>query len=295
MTMSLLRDEELIAAITAQPPAARYVEGVVLPADPYSKDSPVQASSIDLHVGNIYLPGSKDSEEGGANNPKSDHVLLTGETAVVTTKEILHLPGDVAGVGFPPSRVSFKGLLMTNPGHVDPGYDGLLRFTVINMAKEAYPLINGDRIVTLLLYKMNAGARSDWRQRNPGGGNSPSPVNHANINRLARDFVDVVARAKKVARDEGVKIGLAITSGLAVLRLILQALISSQTFYRKDMEDIKKRQDLVEYDIKNRVNVDKKLEEFDNRLKELKRSNQSSGTSQKQVVVKPTPKVPGKP
>ena len=60
--MSLLRDEELIAAITAQPPATRYVEGVVLPVDPadrYSKDSPVQASSIDLHIGNVYLPGRR--------------------------------------------------------------------------------------------------------------------------------------------------------------------------------------------------------------------------------------------
>lgn len=271
--MSLLRDEELIAAIAGQATAVPYLEGVVLPADPYSKDSPVQASSIDLHIGSIYLPGSKKGEEGAADNPKSDHSLQTGETAIVTTKETLHVPGDVAGFGFPPSRVSFKGLLMTNPGHVDPGYDGLLRFTVINMAKEAYPLINGDRIVTLLLFRMSGHAHSNWGQRNPGGGNPPSPINQTNINRLAHDFVDVGGRAKKIARDEGVKIGLAITSGLAVLGLILSTLINSQFFYRKDLGDLRKRQEMVEYDIKNRVDVDKKLQEFDNRLKELERSN----------------------
>ena len=133
--MSLLRDEEIIAALTAQPPAVPYVEGVVLPVDPYSKDSPVQASSIDLRIGNIYLPGEKETDLGGAQNPKQDYSLKTGETAVITTLETLHLPGDIAAFGFPPSRVSFKGLLMTNPGHVDPGYEGVMRFTVINMPK----------------------------------------------------------------------------------------------------------------------------------------------------------------
>ena len=81
--MSLLRDEELIAAITAQPPATRYVEGVVLPVDPadrYSKDSPVQASSIDLHIGNVYLPGEKEPDLGGAQNPRENYSLETGGT-----------------------------------------------------------------------------------------------------------------------------------------------------------------------------------------------------------------------
>lgn len=103
--MSLLRDEELVAAITGQPPTARYVEGVALPVDPadrYSKDSPVQASSIDLHIGNVYLPGEKPTNLGGAQNPKHDHSLRTGETAVVTTMETLHLPNNIAGFGFPP-------------------------------------------------------------------------------------------------------------------------------------------------------------------------------------------------
>src|SRR5271163_1574285 len=128
--MSLLRDEEIIAAVTS---AAPYVTGVVLPADPYSKDSPVQASSIDLHIGNVYLPGEKETDLGGAKNPRQDYSLKTGETAVVTTAETLDLPSHIAGFGFPPSGVSFKGLLMTNPGHVDPGYKGVMRFTVINM------------------------------------------------------------------------------------------------------------------------------------------------------------------
>lgn len=283
--MSLLRDEEIIAAVTVEPKAARYIEGLVLPADPYSKDSPVQGSSVDLHIGHIYLPGTKKNEEGSAENPKAEHSLLTGETAVVTTRETLHLPPNIAGFGFPPSRVSFRGLLMTNPGHVDPGYDGIMRFTVINMAREAYHLSNGDRIVTLLLFKMTQEAHSDWRQRNPVGSAPPSPISQVNINRLSHDFVDVERRAKRIARVEGVKMGLIITSGFALLGLILQAVISSQMFYRRDVDDLKKRQDMVEYDIKNRVDVDKKLQELENRLNDLQRAK---------PAVRPAPKVSGK-
>src|SRR3989442_3559815 len=216
--MSLLRDEEIIAALTAQPPAVPYVEGVVLPVDPYSKDSPVQASSIDLRIGNIYLPGEKETDLGGAQNPKQDYSLKTGETAVITTLETLHLPGDIAAFGFPPSRVSFKGLLMTNPGHVDPGYEGVMRFTVINMAREAYSLRSGDRIVTLLLFELEKAVRSDWRKRNPGGeAKGPSPISQATSNRLSKDFVDVERRAKKIAKAKGVQWTLIVTAVVTLL------------------------------------------------------------------------------
>src|SRR5258708_6578665 len=134
--MRLLRDEDLIASITAAPPAVPYADGVKLSNNRYSKESPVQAASLDLHIGDIYLPGKKETEIGGTKNSKFDVELETGATAVVTTREILHLPANIAGIGFPPSRVSFKGLLVTNPGHVDPGYEGVIRFTLFNMAKD---------------------------------------------------------------------------------------------------------------------------------------------------------------
>jgi dCTP deaminase len=244
--MNLLRDEDLIANLTA------YVEGVELPKDPYSTDSPIQGSSLDLHIGQIYLPGTKKDEEGGAENPKSGHLLQTGETAVVTTKETLHLPSNVAGIGFPPSRVSFRGLLMTNPGHVDPGYKGVMRFTVINMAKEPYHLAGGDRIVRLLLFRMDQDVHTDWQKRNPKGSSLPT---QADINHLSKDFVNMERRAKRIAKEEGVKAGLIITAVLGLVGLLLQA----HLFYRQDVEDLKKRQEMLDYDLKNRVNIERKL------------------------------------
>jgi dCTP deaminase len=264
--MRLLRDEDLIASITAASPAVPYAEGVKLPDNRYSKESPVQAASIDLHIGDIYLPGKKETEIGGTKNSKLDVELETGATAVVTTREILHLPANIAGIGFPPSRVSFKGLLVTNPGHVDPGYEGVMRFTVINMAKEPYHLKTGDRIVRLLLFEMDKAAQSDWRQRNPDGSQPPTQVD---INLLSRDFVDVERRAETIARKHSRRVSTLIAGGFTVITLILGAVSSGQLFRNATIEDLKKKQDILDYDLKNRVEVERKLQDFDNRLKEL--------------------------
>jgi deoxycytidine triphosphate deaminase len=291
--MSLLRDDELIAGIAVHPPAVPYVTGIELPANPYSADSPVQGASLDLHIGNIYLPGVKKGDVGGVESPKFEHSLQTGETAVVTTKERLHLPGRVAGIGFPPSSVSFKGLLMTNPGHVDPGYDGFMRFTVINMAKDDYVLRRGDRIVRLLLFRMDADAHSNWAQRHPEGSCLPT---QAEITRLSKDFVDVENRAKKIATQRGLQWTLILTSVVAVLVALLQALAGGHLFYGADIEELKKRQELVEYDIKNRVAVEQKLEDFAKRLNELERTRSSAASGQRkaQGPTKPATNVPEK-
>ncbi|MCI0347820.1 MAG: hypothetical protein L0Z53_00205 [Acidobacteriales bacterium] len=287
-----MRDEDLIAGIDVKlPSAVPFIEGVLLPKDSderYSANSPVQAASIDLHIGNIYLPGESETDVGGVKNPKADHVLETGETAVVTTQETINFPSNIAGFGFPPSRVSFRGLLMTNPGHVDPGYRGVLRFTVINMAKEAYALRRGDPIVTLLLFKMEADAKSGWGQRNTKGS---GPPNQASINRLSRDFVDVEKRAKV----QGVKVSAFITGALAVVAVLLQALTSGHLFYRDDIEDLKKRQEIVEYDVKSRVNIEQKLHDFENRLKDLERARAAIAAEPGAKIEEKTTKPPGSP
>ncbi len=278
--MSLLRDQDLIASIDVKPPAVPYVVGVELPADRYSADSPVQGTSIDLRIGNIYLPSKKKQQLGGVENPKSKHSLETGQTAVVTTREKLQLPDDVAGFGFPPSSVSFQGLLMTNPGHVDPGYEGVMRFTVINMAKDPYELKRGDRIVRLLLFKLDAPVHAGWRARHPDGSRLPS---EEEISRLSEDFVDVDRRAKKIARAHGVAWSVGITAGVGIIVAVLQLWNTGRLFSRADIEDLKKRQEIVEYDLKNRVNVDQKLQDFDNRLKDIERAKSNLTPQQKKT------------
>jgi deoxycytidine triphosphate deaminase len=281
--MSLLNDQDLVANI------ATLADGVKLPTDPFSKDSPVQAASLDLHIGDIYLPGKEKDEIGGTQNSKLDVELETGATAVVTTRERLHLPADIAGFGFPPSSVSFRGLLMTNPGHVDPGYEGVMRFTVINMAKETYHLRSGDRIVRLLLFRLNKTAHSDWRQRHPEGSHLPT---QAEINVLSEDFVDVERRAERIARKHGSKVSALIAGGLTIVTLFLGLVSSGHLFHNADIEDLKKKQEMVDYDLKNRVEIERKLQDFENRLKDLERVK--STVNREQSSGKTVVDVPGK-
>ena len=164
-----LTDSNLIPLLSK---ADADVQGVRQPADWYSADSPVQPASVDLSIVRIHLPGTDKEEPGGELNPKTQHILKPGETAVIATQEEFNLPGDVLGLGFPPSRVSFQGILMTNPWHIDPGYRGPLRFTIINMGSQDYVVRKGDAIGSVLLFKLTAPAHAGWLQRHngkPGG------------------------------------------------------------------------------------------------------------------------------
>ena len=118
------------------------------------------------------MPDKKQDEIGGETKPhEKEFVLHSGRTAVVTTMEEFALPNDIAAFGFPPSRVSFQGILMTNPGHVDPGYKGPLHFTVINMGSKDYVFRRRDPIVTILLFRLDHASGADWTSRgNAAGG-----------------------------------------------------------------------------------------------------------------------------
>ena len=50
--MNILNDDELIAAITS---GDIKIDNFSIPENPYTKESPIQPSSLDLTIGEIYL------------------------------------------------------------------------------------------------------------------------------------------------------------------------------------------------------------------------------------------------
>jgi deoxycytidine triphosphate deaminase len=192
----LLKDDQIEPLVDGANP---IILGITKPANWYSEESPLQASSIDLRIGRIFLPESKKDGPGGEGAPLDQHILRPGRTAAVTTLEELKLPRNMAAIGFPPSRVSFQGILMTNPGHVDPGYQGPMRFTVINMGSQDYVLRKSDAIVTLLLLRLSGEAKVDWlARRNGRPGGQPT---QKDFDRLSADFLDVDRRATAIASE----------------------------------------------------------------------------------------------
>ena len=164
----------------------KAISGLDRSGDLYSAKSPIQPASVDLTIGDIFLPEISPGEPGSIQSPLTFHSLPAGHTAIVQTKEELNLPRDLAAIGFPPSsEVSFRGLLMTNPGHVDPGFKGRMKFVVINMGRESFHLKSGDIIVTLLFFRLDPAPMKSYSERNPiikGG------VSEEHLSRLAKDF-----------------------------------------------------------------------------------------------------------
>ena len=195
--MRLLNDQALKDLVDRSTP---LVAGLPRPKDWFGKDSPIQPSSIDLHIGSIFVPGTQLGQEGAEDKPRTALSLKPGQTAIITTLETLNLAPTIAAIAFPPSSVSQRGLLTTNPGHVDPGYFGPMHFTVINMSREDFNLQGGDIIVTVLFFEMGDPVKVDYRTRNDGvvlGAPAQEQINH-----LSADFLNITERATDLAKAE---------------------------------------------------------------------------------------------
>lgn len=194
--------------------------GEPLPSDIDGAQSPIQPASLDLSVGEVYVPGVKSGELGAVGSPRTaPYSLKPGHTAVVATLERLSVPPTHGAIGFPPTTISNNGILMTNPGHVDPGYQGSLTFTVINMGRDPFELRRGDRIVTLLFFQLEGGRpNKDYAERHPGP--APEPVARERMNRLAPDMLDVDRRVKEISDSAEAK-----TRRLSILAPLLLAIV----------------------------------------------------------------------
>jgi dCTP deaminase len=228
--MALLIDDEIHKFASGSQPGVfgPGVLGVDLTIDHHLAQSQIRAAAIDLRIGKIYLPGIKAGEEGSPSNPKTEHSLGCGETAIITPIETFDLPPNVVGLVFPSSSVSIHGLLMTNPGYIDPGYIGGLRFTVVNMGKNEYVLEERGKIVTLILFRLDARCGASWRERKPGTRyGAPSSDD---LGKLSPDFLNVEKRAEHVA-DEKVKVaGLSPAKFTAIMTVTTAVVISLASF-----------------------------------------------------------------
>jgi deoxycytidine triphosphate deaminase len=198
--MAFLTDEDIRSLVSAAPQLAENVKS----DGTQDRASAIQACSLDLTIGDIFIPGEDEGRPGSTSSPETILSLDQGHTAIIRTNETLNFPPDIGAIGFPPSSVSIKGLLMTNPGHIDPGYKGHLHFTVINMARKPMELRRGDKIVTLLLFKLPREVGTAYDKRTSGG-QGGGPIKPELLSRLSHDFLAIGERAQKAANSAVVR------------------------------------------------------------------------------------------
>jgi len=230
----------------------------------FKKSSPIQPTSIDLHIGRIFVPETEPHLTGGEKFPHEEYVLEPGKTALVETYETLNLPSDISGIGFPPSRVSVTGILMTNPGHVDPGFEGKLSFTIINMGKKPFLLKRRRMIFSVAFFKLEGAVHQDFKARRENDTDrvrkNKGNVRQRNIDALTRDFMNVENRIKKASDLEFKR---------AMFWVTIFGLVFGIYVNQKDgqfLERIKKVEDKV--DKAELINV---LQSNDNKIKSLQK------------------------
>lgn len=121
----------------------------------------IQPASVDLRIGIIFRKKKRLSEterydeqcDSVVQYDKLGEVvnLSKGEIVTILTYEAVRLPDNIAGTLFPPNSLSVEGVLILNPGHVDPGYLGRVTVRLINFKEATLPLRIGQNIFTMTL------------------------------------------------------------------------------------------------------------------------------------------------
>lgn len=114
----------------------------------------VEACSVDLTIGTIFNRGEI-KREGYVT-------LQPGEVISLFTLEELEMPEDIAATAFPLNSQSSEGLLVLNPGHIDPGYVGPMTVKAINVKKTELSVNIGDKIFTLIFQRLPKPVRNRY-------------------------------------------------------------------------------------------------------------------------------------
>lgn len=229
--MTFLSNKQILEYQSSEHPILVGVSDDFLKA---GADGPLEACAVKLRIGEIYLaPQSSLSAVGS-----EDMVILKqGEMAFVLTHEEVCLPTNVGGLMFPKSGgIADRGILITNAGHIDPGYSGKLRYAIINMGNSNFPLRRGDFLVKVLFFLLGEPAQPSWSDLH----DKIPPPSRAALHALGRDFAAVEERISQVAarsvRDQFLTLGLATIALSTVLSILvpMAALFLGLLPYLKD-------------------------------------------------------------
>ena len=124
----------------------------------------VQACSYDLRVGTIF-----EGEHIIQQTPTGGKqvVISPGEIISLFTLEELHLPNDITATAFAMNALSSQGILVLNPGHVDPGYEGPLTVRVINLRATQKVIPLGMPIFTVVFQRLPKKVSQPYSRNKP--------------------------------------------------------------------------------------------------------------------------------
>lgn len=173
------------------------------------RTSPVQPASIDLHVGEILVPTERHGNgrnQDGVQLGSDRYTVPSGGSVVLLTREVINFSAYFAGLMFPKSSgLAERGVLLTNFGHVDPGYRGRLRYSLVNMGSADLEIRQGDAIACLCIFALRVPASPDFSElRAPGKPIDDEGRTREFVRYLSPELLSlgrITNEAKRVARD----------------------------------------------------------------------------------------------
>lgn len=154
----------------------------------------ISTAALYLTINKICVPpelGQVKSTKELNDSQYEEYMMIPGETVIVEVNEYLKLPKNLAGLVFPPNRLAKDGLLMTNPGFIDPGFEGPITLCLVNMGKTKVSLHHKMVIARLLFLETDA--ETSGYQGKPGSG-----VTIGQINKVGNDFANLNSRVPKL-------------------------------------------------------------------------------------------------
>jgi len=127
----------------------------------------IQPSSYDLRVGTVFRDGQiikQDHQRAG-----EQFVIQPGEIVSLLTMEELHLPDDMIAIAFPMNKWSSEGLLVLNPGYVDPGFKGPLSVKIVNLRKTRISISRGQAIFTVSFFRIGGSTTHPYNRNSARG------------------------------------------------------------------------------------------------------------------------------
>lgn len=114
----------------------------------------IQPSSYDLRVGTVFRGGQIINQNH--QRASEQFVIQPGEIVSLLTMEEVRLPDNMIAIAFPMNKWSSEGLLVLNPGYVDPGFKGPLSVKIVNLRKTRISISRGQAIFTVSFFRIGA-------------------------------------------------------------------------------------------------------------------------------------------
>jgi deoxycytidine triphosphate deaminase len=143
----------------------------------------LQGASYDMSVGKIFSEGKVLSADQAV-------IVPPGGLVSIFTAEELVLPANISATAFAINRMSSKGLLVLNPGHVDPGFEGPLTVKALNVRKVDTVIHAGEPIFTIVFEQL-AKATDPYRH-NSSRADRERAFNTQNVENSPRTLADLI-------------------------------------------------------------------------------------------------------